>query len=95
MAYKRFTDKKKIMILKSVRSGSYLRAICSKYGISETTYYNWKRRIGAMSTSQVTRLRAIDRDNRRLKHRVADLMRDNRALRTLSSKNFVSPKSSG
>lgn len=62
--------------------------LCRKYGISDTTYYNWKAKYGGMTVSDARRLKQLEDENRRLKHLVADLTLDNQALKAVASKNF-------
>ena len=54
--------------------------LCRQHGISEQTYYLWKAKYGGMDSSEATRLKQLEDENRKLKHVVADLTLDNRAL---------------
>ncbi len=92
MSRKRFTEEQIIGFLKRNETGERHQDLCREYGISETTYYKWKSKFGGMEVSDAKRLRALEDENRRLKHIVADLTLDNQALKALSSKNFLSPK---
>jgi putative transposase len=60
--------------------------------ISETTIYKWISKFAGMEVSDAKRLRALEDENRRLKHIVADQTLDIQALKALNSKNFLSPK---
>jgi len=57
-------------------------------GISEQTYYRWRREYGGMSTADAKRVKELERENTRLKKLVADLSLDNAILRDVNSKNF-------
>jgi putative transposase len=92
MPRKRFTEEQIIAFLKRVDAGQRPQDLCREYGISENTYYKWKNKFGGMEVSDARRLRALEDENRRLKHIVADLTLDNQALKALNSKNFLSPK---
>jgi len=54
--------------------------LCRQHGISEQTYYLWKAKYGGMDSSEAKRLKQLEDENRKLKHVVADLTLDNRAL---------------
>jgi len=62
--------------------------VCRKHGISDATYYNWKAKYGGMTVSDARKLRALEEENRRLKHIVADLTLDNQALKAVIEKKF-------
>jgi transposase-like protein len=57
-------------------------------GITENTYFRWRREYGGMSTSDVKRLKELEKENSRLKKIVADLSLDNEMLKDIASKNF-------
>ncbi len=62
--------------------------VCRKHGISDATYYNWKAKYGGMTVSDAKKLKALEDENRRLKHIVADLTLDNQALKAVVEKKF-------
>ena len=57
-------------------------------GVSEQTYYRWRRQYGGMSTSEAKRMKELEKENARLKKLVADLSLDNALLKDLNSKNW-------
>jgi transposase-like protein len=57
-------------------------------GVSEQTYYRWRKLYGGMNTSEAKRLKELEKENARLKRLVADLSLDNAVLRDVNSKNF-------
>ena len=54
--------------------------VCRKAGISDATFYNWKKRYGGLTPSEVQRLRQLEEENNRLKRIVADLTLDKAML---------------
>jgi putative transposase len=88
MTKKRYSEEQIIKVLKEVESGIPVAELCRKYGISEPTIYNWKAKYGGLEVSELRRLKALEDENRRLKHLVADLTLDNQALKAINSKNW-------
>ena len=62
--------------------------VCRKLGISEQTFYRWRKRYGGLDRSEVRRLKALEQENARLKKLLADAMLDNAILKEASSGNF-------
>lgn len=85
---KRFTEEQIIRILQEAEAGAKVMEVCRKHGISDATYYNWKAKYGGMTVSDAKKLRALEEENRRLKHIVADLTLDNQALKAVVEKKF-------
>jgi putative transposase len=70
---KRFTDEQIVAILREAESGQKTVAeACRSCGVSEPTYYNWKRKFGAMAEPEVKRLRELEKENARLKRLLAE-----------------------
>lgn len=88
MSKKRYTEEQIIRVLKEVETGVAVTEVCRKYGVSEPTVYNWKAKYGGLEISELRRLKALEDENRRLKHLVADLTLDNQALKAINSKNW-------
>jgi putative transposase len=87
MKRKRFTEEQIIGMLKEVEAGLPVKELVRKHGISEQTYYRWKAKYGGMDSSEAKRLKQLEDENRKLKHVVAELTLDNRALKDVLSKN--------
>ncbi len=85
---KRFTEEQIIRILQEAETGMKVMDLCRKHGISDATYYNWKAKYGGMTVSDAKKLKALEDENRRLKHIVADLTLDNQALKAVVEKKF-------
>ncbi len=62
--------------------------ICRKLGITEQTYYRWRKEYGGMKVEQAKRLKSLEAENARLKKLVADLSLDKEILKEAASKNF-------
>ncbi|MBX2893297.1 MAG: transposase [Saprospiraceae bacterium] len=68
-----FTESQIIQILKSHEQGRSASDLCREHGISQPTFYKWRKQYGGMEASQVKRLRDLEEENRRLKQMYADL----------------------
>lgn len=62
--------------------------VCRKLGISEPTFYRWRKRYGGLDRSEIRRLKALEQENARLKKLLADAMLDNAILKEAASGNF-------
>jgi transposase-like protein len=68
--------------------GTTLSIILKKIGISDVTYYRWRKEYGGMRVDQAKRLKDLEQENSRLKKLVADLSLDNAILKEASRGNF-------
>jgi putative transposase len=68
--------------------GSTVGEVSRKLGITEQTYYRWRREYGGMRVDQARRLKELEKENGRLKRLVADLTLDNAILKEVSRGNF-------
>ena len=57
-------------------AGTRVKEVCRKMGISEATFYNWKKKYGGLGVSELRRLKQLEEENRQLKKLVADLSLD-------------------
>ena len=64
------------------------REMCKKLGVSEQTYYRWRKEYGGLRLDQAKRLKEVERENTRLKKLVADQALDNMILKEVASGNF-------
>ena len=62
-----FSEKQIIGILNQVEAGSKVQDVCREHGLSPATYYNWKKRYGGMSVSELARVKELESENARLK----------------------------
>jgi putative transposase len=68
--------------------GKTVAQVCKKIGVTEQTYYRWRKEYGGMRTEQVKRLKDIEKENARLKKLVANLSLDNEILKEVASGKF-------
>jgi putative transposase len=87
MRGKRFKEAQIIAVLKEAEAGVSVQELCRKYGMSDGTFYNWKAKYGGLTVSEAQRLKALEDENRRLKHIVAEQVLDIQALKSVVSKN--------
>ena len=80
MKASRFTDAQKAFVVKQGEDGVPVAEICRKAGISQATYFNWKKKYAGLMPSEMKRLRELEDENNRLKRIVADLTLDREML---------------
>ena len=83
MKASKFTDAQKAFILKQGNDGMPVADVCRKAGISQATYFNWKKKYAGMMPSEMKRLRELEEENGRLKRIVADLSLDKEMLQDI------------
>ncbi len=88
MKRSRFTDEQKIAIVRQVAAGAKLGELCRKHGITETTFYRWRRKYDGLEVADARRLKALEDENRRLKKLVADLSLDNAMLKDVVGRKW-------
>jgi transposase-like protein len=92
MARKRFTAEDIIGHLRTIEietgKGLAVLEACRKLGITEQTYYRWKKEYGGLRVDQAKRLKSLEQENARLKRLVADLSLDNSMLKEAAAGNF-------
>lgn len=83
----KFTEQQIAFALKQAETGTRVDEVCRKMGISEATFYNWKKKYGGLGVSELRRLRQLEDENNRLKQIVADLTLDKQMLQEVLKKN--------
>jgi len=73
--------------IRKTEKGLTTAELCRQHGIPEQTHYHWKAKYGGMDSGEAKRLKQLEDQNRKLKHVVAELTLDNRALKDVLSKN--------
>jgi len=80
MKKKRYTEEQIAFALRQAESGTSVTEITRKMGISEPTFYRWKKKYAGLGIAEVRRLKQLEEENRKLKQLVADLSLDKRML---------------
>ena len=92
MPKKRFSAEQIVAKLRAAEvefaKGQTTPQVCKKLGISEQTYYRWRREYGGLRVDQAKRLKQLERENARLKKLVADQAVDISILKEVSEGNF-------
>ncbi len=83
----KFTEAQIVFALRQADGGVRVEEVCRKMGISEATYYNWKKKFGGLGVTELRRLRQLEEENNRLKQIVADLTLDKQMLQEVLKKN--------
>ena len=76
MKASRFTAEQIVAILHEAAAGGVVRELCRRHGITETTFYRWKKKYGGLQVSEAKRLKSLEEENRQLKRLVAEQARD-------------------
>ena len=88
MKKNRFTEAQIIKALRDQEAGKDTGEICREMGIHKATLYNWKKKFGGMEVSQLTQLKELQEENRKLKAMYADLALDHRILKEIVEKKI-------
>ena len=83
----RFTEEQVAYALRQSESGTAVADVCRQIGISEATFYVWKKKYAHLGVSELRRLRQLEDENNRLKRLVADLTLDKHMLAEALRKN--------
>lgn len=84
----KFTEEKIAYILRQVEAGKPAIEACRGHGISEQTFYRWKKKYGGMGVVELRRLRQFEEENAKLKQLVADLSLDKHMLQEVITKKL-------
>ncbi len=84
----KFTDSQIAFILRQAEEGTPVAEVCRKTGISEQTYYRWRKKYGGLMPSEMKRLKQLEEENMRLKRLVADLSLDKEMLQEVVRKKL-------
>ena len=88
MKKSKFTEAQIVFALRQAEQGTRVDEVCRKMGISQATFYNWKKKFGGLGVSELRRLRQLEEENRRLKQLVADLSLDKQMLQDVIKKKL-------
>lgn len=88
MKKSKFTEEQIAFALRQAESGTVVAEVCRKMGVSEATFYNWKKKYGGLGVSELRRLKQLEEENARLKRMVADLSLDKQMLQEVIQKKL-------
>ena len=88
MKKSKFTEAQIVFAIKQSEAGVTVQEICRKMGVSEATFYNWKKKYGGLGVSELRELRQLKDENSRLKQMVADLSLDKQMLQDVIKKKL-------
>jgi len=83
MKASKFTAAQKAFVIKQGEEGTPVAEVCRKAGISQATYFNWKKKYAGLLPTEMRRLRELEEENGRLKKIVADLTLDREMLQDI------------
>lgn len=88
MRKSKFTEEQIAFALKQAELGISVEEVCREMGISDATFYVWRKKYGGVGPSELRRLRQLEEENRKLKQIVADLSLDKAMLQHVVAKKF-------
>jgi putative transposase len=88
MGKKHFSEEQIAFALRQAESGTAVAEIVRKLGISEQTFYRWKKQFAGLGAAELRKLRTLEEENRKLKQLVADLSLDKKMLQDVLSKKL-------
>ena len=88
MKKSKFTEEQIAFALRQADTGTKVPEICRQLGISQATFYAWRKKYGGMGVADVRRLKQLEAENRRLKQMVADLSLDKEMLQEVIRKKL-------
>ncbi len=84
----KFTEQQIAFALRQAETGTRVAEVCRKMGISEATFYVWKKKYAGLGVSELRRLKQLEEENARLKRLVADLSLDKEMLQEVVRKKL-------
>lgn len=88
MKKSRFTEEQITYALKQAEAGEAVTELCRQLGVSQQTFYQWRRKYHGVGVAELRRLRQLEDENRKLKRLVADLSLDKHILQEVVSKKL-------
>lgn len=86
MKQRRYSNEQIVYALKRVEGGQKASEVCRQMGVSEASFYQWKKKFSGMGVSELAKLRQLQEENNQLKKLVADLSLDKHILQEVLSK---------
>lgn len=88
MKKSRFTNEQIAFAVKQAESGTPVEEVCRKLGVSQQTFYRWKKKFAGLGVEELRRLKSLEEENKRLRSLVADLSLDKQILQDVLSKKL-------
>jgi putative transposase len=88
MRKKTFSEEQIALALREAEGGTPVTEVCRRMGVSEQSFYRWKRKYKGMGVAELRRLKQLEEENRKLKKIVADLMLDKQMLQDVLKKKW-------
>lgn len=88
MKKSKYTEEQIAFALKQAELGTSVEEVCRKMGISDATFYNWRKKYAGLGPSELKRLKQLEEENTKLKRLVADLSLDKAMLQEVLSKKL-------
>ena len=88
MKKKRYSEEQIAYVLRQAEAGTSVKELIRKLGVSEQTFYRWKKKYVGMGVAEIRRLKQLEEENRKLKQLVADLSLDKHMLQEVLRKKL-------
>lgn len=88
MKKSKFSEEQIAFGLRQAEAGTKVEEICRQLGVSQATFFNWKKKFGGMGVTELRRLRQLEEENAQLKKLVADLSLDRQMLQDVIKKKL-------
>jgi len=88
MKAKSHSQEKIIAVLKEADAGVPIKELCRKYGISDATFYNWRKKYQGMEVAEAKKVKKLEDENARLKKIIGDMAIDIQMLKEVVSKKW-------
>ena len=88
MKKKRYSEEQIAYVLRQAEAGTPVKELIRKLGVSEQTFYRWKKKYVGMGVAEIRRLKQLEEENRKLKQLVADLSLDKHMLQEVLRKKL-------
>ncbi len=88
MKTSKYTEEQIVYALRQAEAGEAVADVCRRLGISQQTFYTWKKKYGGVGSTELKRMRLLEDENRKIKRLVADLSLDKHMLQEVIEKKL-------